>query len=149
MGLRIDEAYEEAAFAGTAGDHVMSSFVRGIDTVGKPIMYFNGIPLVRTDYLVSEDADTGRGTTARTYATGGVYSLFGVKVGDIFNGNPGLMMAFGNPEMVSSLYKVEYFDKLEDYDAKGIRLITYSNLLLGSKLCLGRIHDITDAAITK
>lgn len=147
LGLRIDAAYEERGFAGTAGDHIMSSFTRGLDSLGKPIMFFQGVSLVRTDYLLSEDADTGRGTSARTHVTGGVYSIFGVKAGDIFAGNPGITLAFGNPEMQSKLYKVEYFDKLEDYDASGIRLITYSNLLLGSKLCLGRIHDITDAAI--
>lgn len=147
IGLRLDAAYEEKGFAGTDGDHVMANFTRGMDSLGKPIMYFQGIPLIRTDYLLSEDADTGRGSNARTYATGGVYSIFAVKSGDIFAGNPGLTLAFGNPEMKSKLYKTEYFDKLEDYDAKGIRLITYSNVLLGSKLCLGRIHDITDAAI--
>jgi hypothetical protein len=56
-------------------------------------------------------------------------------------------MGFGNPDMVSSFYKVEYFDKLEDYDAKGLRMITYAAPLLGSKLSLGRIFDIEDVAI--
>ena len=149
IGLRIDETYEEAAFAGTAGDHIMSSFSRGINDLGKPIMYYQGIPIIRTDYLVAEQADTGRGTTVRAKYTSGtkVYSIFGVKSGDVFAGQSGITLAFGNPEMKSKLYKVEYFDKLEDYDAKGIRLITYVNTLLGSKLCLTRIHDITDAKL--
>lgn len=149
LGDRIDAAYEEAGLARLKGDTAgtMMHFTKGIDQAGNEIMKFKGIPLIRTDYLVSEDADTGRGTTARTRVTGGVYSIFAVKSGDIFAGNPGVTLAFGNPEMKSKLYKVDYFDKLEDYDAKGIRLITYPNVLLGSKLCLGRIHDITDAEV--
>jgi hypothetical protein len=151
LGIRIDAAYEEAGFArlasGTSG--TMKGFTRGIDDIGKPIMYFDGVPLIRTDYLVAEQADTGRGTTARgKFATGTkVYSLFGFKSGDVFNGEPGITLGFGNPDMMNKLYMVEYFPQLEDYIAEGIRLTSYFNLLLGSKLCLTRIHDITDAEI--
>jgi hypothetical protein len=151
LGIWIDAAYEEKGFAGLAYNAAgtMMGFTRGINDIGMPITYFQGIPLVRSDYLVAEQEDTGRGTTVRAkWATSTkVYSIFGVKSGDVFAGNPGVTLGFGNPEMKSKLYKVEYFDKLEDYDAKGLRLVTYANTLLGSKLCLGRIHDITDAAI--
>jgi hypothetical protein len=151
LGLRIDAAYEEVGFAGlaTATAGTMMGFTRGIDELGNPIMYFQSRPLVRSDYLVAEQADTGRGTTARgKYASGTkVYSIFGVKSGDVFSGSPGVTLAFGNPEMQSKLYKIAYFKELEDYDARGLRLVSYINLLVGSKLTLTRIHDITDAAI--
>jgi hypothetical protein len=151
LGLRVDAAYEEAGFAGLASGTAgtMMGFTRGIDEIGNPIMYFQAKPLVRTDYLVKEQADTGRGTTLRAPWTSGtvVYSLFGVKSGDVFAGQPGVTLAFGNPEMKSKLYKTAYFAELEDYDARGLRLVSYINTLVGSKLCLTRIHDITDATL--
>lgn len=149
--LHIDAAYEEKGFAGLAYDSAatMASFTRSFNELGQPVMYFQGVQLVPCDFLVAEQADTGRGSNARAKYSSGTktYSIFGIKSGDVFAGEPGITLGFGNPEMKSKLYKVEYFDKLEDYDAKGIRLMVYANLLLGSKLCLGRIHDITDAAI--
>jgi hypothetical protein len=151
IGIRLDAAYEEKGLASlasaTAGS--LSLFSRGLDSAGKPLLYFGGVPIVRSDYLVAEQADTGRGTTARAkYSSGtAVYSVFAIKAGDVMRKQPGLTFAFGNPEMVKQFYKLDYFDKLEGYDSKGLRLTTYVGSLLGSKLCLGRIHDITDAAI--
>ena len=40
------------------------------------------------------------------------------------------------------------FEDLENWDAGGIRLVSYIAPLLGSKLGLGRIYDVTDAAVT-
>jgi len=37
---------------------------------------------------------------------------------------------------------------VEDYDAQGMRIVTYGSVLLGSTMGLGRIFDITNAAIT-
>ena len=119
----------------------------GLNDAGKRVTYFDGIPIVKTDFLVLETDGTGDGSDLRA-KTGTTYSIFFLKFGDIFNQEPGLCLGFGDPEMGSNLYKVELFDKLEDYDAKGIRLITYTAPLLGSKLCLGRIFDVTDAAVT-
>lgn len=152
IGMRWDEAYEENGLvslaSGTAGG--FSTISRGVNEFGKPLYYYAGIPIIRTDYLAAEDDDTGVGSDARSLFTTGVknYSIFGIKFGDLFAGNPGLCMGFGNPEMLSKLYNVTYFDKLEDRDGKGMRLMTYVAPLLGSKMCLGRIYDITDAAIT-
>jgi hypothetical protein len=58
-----------------------------------------------------------------------------------------LCFGFGNTKNAGDFYKLVRFDELEDYDAGGLRLVNYGNLLLGSKLCLGRIMDITDAAL--
>ena len=64
----------------------------------------------------------------------------------MFNGEPGLCLGFGNTEMLGQFYKIVTFDDLEDYDAAGIRMVTYIAPLLGSKLCLARIFDIEDTA---
>lgn len=149
---RINAAYQERAFAGTAGDHTMSQIAFGWNEAGKRMMFFDSIPLLSTDFLVKEKDGVGDGSDLRVkWAEGDgtvTYSIFFVKFGDIFANNPGICMGFGDPEMGSNLYKVELFDKLEDYDAKGIRLVTYVAPLLGSKLCLGRIFDVEDGAVT-
>jgi len=147
---RINAAYQERAFAGTAGDHVMSQISFGYNEIGRRVMFFDGIPFVPTDFLVKENDGVGDGDDLRAKYSSGTetYSIFFIKFGDVFNQEPGLCFAFGDPEMGNDLYKVELFDKLEDYDAKGIRLVTYTAPLLGSKLCLGRIFDVQDLAVT-
>lgn len=152
LGIRLDAAFMEAGSASlaTASAGNMALLTRGFDQLGMPVLYFAGIPIIRSDYLVAEQVNTGRGSDARAHWSSStvVYSIFGIKGGDVFRRQPGLTFAFGNPEMVKSFYKLEYWPKMENYDAKGMRLITYTGTLLGSKLCLGRIHDITDAAVT-
>jgi len=153
---RINAAYEEAGFAGLAT--ATAGSVRQLITqvpdqmaVGGKVFKFQGVPIVPTDYLVGETLDTGRGSNLRSKNATGTdtnYSLFGIKWGDVTLQQPGLSMAFGNPEMQSSFFKTRYFEELEDYDAAGLRLVTYCAPLLGSSLCLGRIHDITDVPIT-
>ena len=50
-------------------------------------------------------------------------------------------------EMLGQFYKLVTFDELEDFDAAGIRIVSYVAPLLGSKLCLGRIYDIDNVAV--
>lgn len=150
IARRIDAAYQEAGLAqlatATAGTMALISY--GVDDQGKRVMFFDGVPFMRTDFLVEETADTGQGSDAKAKSTSGSsWSLFNIKFGDIFNGEPGVCLGFGNTEMVGAFYKITMFDKLEDYAAGGIRLESYLAVLLGSKLCLGRVDDITDAAI--
>ena len=152
---RLDAAYQEKGFAGlataTAGN--LGFLAMGFNDIGKRVLFWDGIPLVRTDYLVAEDDDTGTGASSDAralYASGDkVYSIFGIKYGMMMNGeaNPGLQFAYGGTEGQGDLYKLVRFPELEDYDAGGIRLVTYGSLLLGSSLCLGRIYDVQDAAI--
>jgi len=152
IAQRLDEAYQERGFTqlatGTAGN--LSLITVGWDDMGKRVLFFDGIPIVRTDFLMAEQINTGDGSDARAKWTSGdkQYSVFGIKFGDVFNQEPGLMLAFGNTEMVGQFYKIVPFTQLEDYDASGLRLVSYVAPLLGSKLCLGRIFDIEDLAVT-
>lgn len=153
IARRIDEAYQEFGLTqlatATAGTMAVISY--GVDDQGKRVMYFDGVPFLRTDFLIGEEADTGEGTSEReSYVEDGTeqWSLFHVKFGDVFNGEPGLTLGFGNTEMLGQFYKIVTFDELENYDAGGIRLVSYIALLLGSKLCLGRVYDISDNNIT-
>jgi len=153
---RMDAAYQEKGFAGlataTAGN--LSFMTMGFNEAGKRVLFWDATPLVRTDYLVPEQANTGTGSSsdARALWTSGdkQYSIFAVKYGMMMNGeqNPGIQFAYGGTEGQGDLYKLVRFPELEDYDAGGIRLVTYGAVLLGSSLCLGRMFDIEDVAIT-
>ncbi len=151
IGRRMDEAYQEAGFTSlnTANASTMGIISYGVDDQGKRVMFFDGVPILRTDFLMKEDLDTGTGSNARNKNTSGVnWSVFHIKFGDVFDQEPGLGLGFGNTEMLGQFYKIVTFDELEDYDASGIRLVSYISPLLGSKLALGRIYDVTDAAVT-
>ena len=151
---RIDAAYQERGFASlmtsVAGN--LSFITMGYNDIGKRVLFWDGIPIIRTDYLVAEADGTGTGlsTDARgLYTTGEkAYSIFGVKHGNVMNQEPGISFAYGGTEGLGDLYKLVRFPELENYDAGGIRLVNYGALLLGSSLCLARIADIGDHSIT-
>jgi len=147
----MDAAYQEKGFAGlmysTAGN--LGMITMGFNDIGKRILFWDGIPIIRTDYLVKESADTGTGASAdaRALSATGSHSIFAVKHGNVLNQEPGLTYAYGGTEGLGDLYKLVRFPELEGFDAGGLRLVNYSALLLGSSLCLGRIFDVGDAAI--
>ena len=153
IARRIDAVYQEKGLAGlataTAGTMGMVSF--GWNEAGKRQTFWDGIPIMRTDYLVAEEANTGTGAdgAARAKNSSGdkQYSIFFIKYGQVMAGMPGLSFAFGGTSGVGDFYKLEYFPTLEDFDAKGVRMVTYSAPLLGSKMGLARVFDIEDVAV--
>jgi hypothetical protein len=154
IGIWLDAAYQEKGFAGlataTAGN--LTFLTQGWTEIGKPMLFFMGIPLVRTDFLLAEQQNTGTGASSNARAKWSSgdkgYSLFAVKYGDVMAKQPGICFAYGGTEGAGDLYALDYFDKLEDYDAKGMRMKTYGSVLLGTTLALGRIWDMEDVAIT-
>lgn len=152
IATRVTEAYEERGFAGLAYNVAgpLAAISKTTDDIGKAILKFDNVPIVPSDFLEAENANTGEGSNLRAKHNTGTanYSIFGIKFGDVFKQQPGITFGFGNPDMLKQLYKLVYFPDLEDYDAAGLRLITYNAPLLGSKLCIGRIFDVTDVAIT-
>jgi len=148
---RMDAAYQERGFLQAAANTTSVAFITmGYNELGKRVLFWDGIPLTRTDYLVAEQAATGTGDSGNAralYSDDKTYSLFCVKWGNVLNMEPGITFAYGGTEGQGDLYKLVRFPELEDYDAGGIRLVTYGAVLLGSSLCLGRIFDIDDVAI--
>lgn len=147
---RMDAAYQEKGFAGlntgTAG--TMGFMSIGYNEAGKRVMFWDGVPLIRSDYLVGEEMGTGAGSNARAlYSADKCYSIFGLRFGNVMEQDPGICLAYGGTEGAGEFYKLVVFPELEDYDAGGIRLVSYNGLLLGSTMCLGRIYDVDDAAI--
>jgi len=151
---RMDAAYQEKGFVGlatgTAGN--LGYLTLGYNELGKRVLFWDAIPIIRTDFLVGEEANSGLTATAtdvRTlYSSDKTFSIFGVKHGNVMAMQPGLTYAYGGTEGMGDFYKLVRFPELEDYDAGGIRLVNYGAVLLGSSLCLGRIADMDDAAIT-
>jgi len=152
IALRFDAAYEEAGFASLAYNAAgaMTMLTRTKDEIGIPTTYFMGIPLIRTDYLVSEEDDTGNGDAVNArakYSSTSRFSLFCIKHGNVMAREPGLTFGFGGTEGTGDFYDLWTWDRLESYNAGGMRMDTYNTLMLGSTKCLGRIFDITDAAL--
>lgn len=154
IGLRIDAAYEERGFNYYVGSTELYNnygfITRGLNDIGKPMLFFMGIPVARTDYLVGEEDGTGTGATSNKrakYSSDLTYSVFCVKLGNVMAKEPGLTFAFGGTENLGDFYELWTWDRLEDYNAGGMRMDTYGSLLLGSTLCLGRIFDVDDVAI--
>ena len=151
----LDAAYQEKGFAGLASGTAgtMAFLTLGYNELGKRVMYWDAIPIIRTDFLVAENQNVGLAATAtsvRTLYTADdkQYSVFGVKHGNVLAKQPGLTYAYGGTEGMGDFYKLTRFPELENYDAGGIRLVNYGAVLLGSSMGLGRITDIENVAIT-
>lgn len=151
----MDAAYQEKGFAGLAYNvaGTMGFMTLGYNELGKRVLFWDAVPIIRTDFLVAEQANVGLTATTtdiRTlYASGTkMYSMFGVKHGNVVNQEPGLTYVYGGTAGLGDFYKLVRFPELENYDAGGLRMVNYGAVLLGSTLCLARIADIEDVAIT-
>jgi len=148
---QVDAAYQEKGFSGLAITRgTMASMSIGWNEAGKRQMFWDGIPIVRTDYLVAEQANTGVGSDARAkYSSGDKqYSIMAVKFGNVLAEEPGMALAFGNTEGNGQFYKLDTFPTLENWDAEAMRMVSYVAVLLGAAHCLGRIYDIEDLPVT-
>jgi hypothetical protein len=155
---RIDAAFQERGFTWTVSDTTrvgnLAFITLGYNELGKRVLFWDGIPIIRSDYLVAEQANTGTGGSSDArglYSSGDKqYSIFLVKKGggSLDGQNPGLTFLYGGTEGKGDLYKLVRFPELEDYDAGGIRMVSYNGSMLPSSLALGRIFDIEDVAIT-
>ncbi|KKM22825.1 hypothetical protein LCGC14_1621390 [marine sediment metagenome] len=157
LARRIDAAYREvgvtALKADTAGALGLISY--GLDQAGGRTLTFDNKPIIRSDFLVAEQVNTGQGTTSgdarAKYSSGTkMYSIFAIKNGMTTLGqiDPGIKVAFGKTESDGEFFNLEHFDKLEGYIGTAMRLAAYTNLIVGSKYGIGRITDITNAAVT-
>lgn len=141
---QLSSFYQEG---GHNANSLMGSFMWSPNDVGRPIPYWNGIPIIGSDHLVAEQANTGAGSDARAVQTSGInqYSIFAVKLGQVMEGQPGLTAAFGGEKhSLGEFFRLEVFDKLENYDAEGFRMVAYPAILAGSTMAVGRIYDVTN-----
>lgn len=121
-----------------------------LDELGRKVTKWNGTPIISSDYLVAEQANTGVGSNARAKNTSGTenFSVFAIKTGQVVRKEPGLTFAFGGQgASPGEPLMTRFFPTLEDYDASGVRNTVYYNLADGSSMAIGRIYDITDVAV--
>lgn len=122
-----------------------------MDQLGQRVTSWNGKPILQSDYLVAEQANTGNSTTsARAKNSSGdiQYSVFAIKMGQVARKQPGLTFVFGGHNArPGEPIMTRYFPQLEDFDAAGIRNTVYHNLADGSAMAIGRIYDIENVAI--
>lgn len=155
IGRRLDAFYQEGRVGQNANtnteQNALGSWVWGISEAGMRLPFWDGIPVLRSDYMVAEQANTGVGSDARAKNTSGTkqYSIMALKFGQIREDNPGLTLAFGGPKNEpGEIFRLEVIPVLPDYDAEGFRLVSYLALLASSTMSVGRIFDITDAIPT-
>lgn len=104
---------------------------------GTRVDWFDGIPIVISDYLLNEEDNSGDKDT-----TTGLSSIYAIRFGQI--GDGGLSMCIGGDTNSVDLFKMTELEQLEDYDASGIRLVAYMCMALGSTRGLARIHSIKE-----
>jgi hypothetical protein len=151
LARRIDAFYQEAGSVVSARSSV-GSFIWDKNEIGKRVPFWNGIEIVRSDYMVAEQAATGEGSDAMAKYTSGTkeYSIFFVKMGQVMLGEGGVTLAFGgDAHEAGEIFKTVFFPQLENYDASGLRLVSYAGTLCGSSFGVGRIYGITDVAVTE
>jgi len=112
----------------------------GVDEVGRRLTFFDGIPIIRSDYMKMQES--GENPTGGTEG-----SIFALHFGQITEG--GLCLATGAETRAGgpNMFEVTRFDKLEGYYAAGIRMIASCALALGSTKAIGHLCGITDAAV--
>lgn len=107
------------------------------DEFGRRVDFFDGIPIVVSDYLVEEADNTGGKSAAS-----GIVSIYAIKLAQIIDG--GLTLTIGGKTNAVEFFKMVELEELEDFDASGIRLVAYYALALGSSKGLARIHSIDE-----
>ena len=140
----ISQFYQESGPA-VSNLSTVGTFVWSPNDIGRPMPWWNGIELLRSDYLDLETVNTGLGSDARVKNTAGtMYSIFA-----ILNGmpgsetDPGININFGGDTHQSGeFFRPERFEKLEDFDAAGLRLTSYITLTCGSTLGIARVVDL-------
>jgi hypothetical protein len=150
IARRLDAYVQEAGVANTIGTF---NFTK--EEIGARVTAFEGVPIVRTDYLVEETVTAASGTPPpstelRTKSAGtGNYSIFAIKAGQVAFEEPGLTFVFGgDTNEQGQLMRTEFFPQLENFDASGLRKTSYYNLADGSIMAVGRISDVDDAVVT-
>lgn len=152
IARRLDSFFTEGGSTVSNRSAVGSYQWSTLDMIGMRVPFFNNIPIIRSDFLVAEQAATGEGSNKKAAHSSGTaeYSIFGVKLGQLSEANPGLTLGFGGGNnSLGELFKLDVFDKLEGYDAEGFRMTGYVGLAAASKFSVARIHGITNAAITE
>lgn len=126
----VDQLFIHAM--GKAGAIVMA---RSPSEFGTLIPSVNGVPIVVSDYLCAENDNTGGKATS-----GNLVSIYAIRKGSVEDG--GVSLAVGGETGGNDFFEVDFFEKLEEYNAEGIRAYAYVALAMGSTKSVARVHSI-------
>jgi hypothetical protein len=113
----------------------------GANAIGQRVDYFDGIPIVISDYLGGSYGETDNTVNKATSASG-CSSIWAIRFGNILEGGVSLVTGGGTGGM--EFFKMTELEQLEDYDAGGIRLVAYAGLAQGSSKATAVIHSIDE-----
>jgi len=157
LARQIDRVYRELGIASLKADTAGALGLIGyaINEAGGRTLTFDNKPIIRSDFMVAEEANTGQGTTsadarAKQSSSTNMYSIFAIKLGATTLGSidPGVKIAFGKTEGEGEFFNLEHIEKMTNFIGRALRLAAYTNLIVGSKWGIGRITDITNTAPT-
>jgi len=114
----------------------------GPDEFGRRVDYFDGVPILISDYLLDETDNTVNKDDGND---SGISSIWAIRFGQIEDG--GLCMVTGGDTGGVDFFKMVELPDLEDYDAGGIRLVAYMALANGSTKSLAVIHSIDEDGV--
>ena len=132
-------AFEKGIVLSNANPAVV---VTAANTLGGRVDYFDGIPIVISDYLLNEtdntvDKDSGNDS--------GICSIWAIRFGQIMDG--GVCLVTGGDTGGVEFFNMVELDELEDYDAGGIRLVAYCALAQGSTKATAVIHSVDEDGV--
>jgi hypothetical protein len=149
ISRRLDMAVTTGISTGGANTNaVQVGVTAGTDRFGARMLFFDGIPIIATDYMGPETNDTGVlfSNVRLKNPAGTNYSIIAVRLGSIEDG--GVTLLCGAETGGPDFFRVLELSDLEDYDAGGIRLVAYTSLANGSTKSIAVMHDVTNAAVT-
>ena len=111
----------------------------GVDKFGARVDYFDGVPIVISDYLLNETDDT---VNYNASDTDDLCSIWALRFGSIIDG--GLSLVVGGDTGGVDFFNIVELDNLEDYDAGGIRLVAYCALAQGSSKATAVVHSVDE-----
>ncbi len=110
----------------------------GIDAFGRRVEFYDGIPLIPSDFITQLEAIS---SNTYTFTGAGVTtSIFAIKFGDVTSGG---LMGIQGSDVAEITRKVA-----EKKDSTIFQVAWYCALALGNIYSLGQLDGITDAAVT-
>ena len=114
----------------------------GTDEFGKRVDYFDGIPIMISDYLLDETDNT---VNKDPGDDSGISSIWALRFGLPADG--GVFMSTGGDTGGVDFFTMEELDTLEDFIAGGVKLYAFMALGIGSTKASAVIHSIDEDGV--
>ncbi len=127
-----------------ANANPMATLTYGKNDFGTRVDYFDGVPILISDYQGGSYGETDNTVNKATSASG-ICSIWAIRFGQIEDG--GVALVTGGDTGGVDFFKMVELEQLEDYDAGGIRLVAYCALANGSTKSTAVIHSIDEDGV--